>query len=141
MYVTDSVCTGDIVAALKEGCVSPFADYAEKTINLLFTALFGIVGRSFFYISPFLRGSLSGVNFFVKGWILHSSSVPRCSSGIVKNNCDTDSSIRSGEPAISDAPDGGFDENDVYSWAWLECACQSVWCSTLVPDWKELWLI
>jgi len=47
MYVMDSVCTGDIVAALKEGCVSPFATYAEKTINLLFTALFGIVGLDF----------------------------------------------------------------------------------------------
>lgn len=43
-YVVDSVCTGDIIAATKEGCVSPFANFAERWINLLFTALFGIVG-------------------------------------------------------------------------------------------------
>jgi len=44
MYVVDRVCTNEIVAASKEGCVSPFANYAERWINLLFTALFGIVG-------------------------------------------------------------------------------------------------
>ncbi|RPB01775.1 hypothetical protein L873DRAFT_1675095 [Choiromyces venosus 120613-1] len=43
LYVVDSVCTSDIVAASKEGCVGPFANYAERWINLLFTALFGIV--------------------------------------------------------------------------------------------------
>ena len=44
MYVVDSVCTGDIVAAAEGGCVAPFANFAERWINLLFTALFGIVG-------------------------------------------------------------------------------------------------
>ncbi|PUU76371.1 hypothetical protein B9Z19DRAFT_258126 [Tuber borchii] len=44
MYVVDSVCTGDIVAAAEGGCVGPFANFAERWINLLFTALFGIVG-------------------------------------------------------------------------------------------------
>jgi len=43
-YVSDSVCTSDIVASTKEGCVTPFSRYAERWLNVLFTAAFGIVG-------------------------------------------------------------------------------------------------
>ncbi|KAL7270299.1 hypothetical protein RUND412_006998 [Rhizina undulata] len=44
LYVTDSVCTSDIVAASKEGCVGPFSDYSENWIQNLFTSAFGVVG-------------------------------------------------------------------------------------------------
>ncbi|KAH0613893.1 uncharacterized protein LAJ45_02422 [Morchella importuna] len=44
MYVRDSVCTSDLVAASKEGCVSAFSSYSERWLGLLFTAAFGVVG-------------------------------------------------------------------------------------------------
>lgn len=43
-YVQDSVCTNDIVAASKAGCVAGFATFAESWIAYLFTAAFGVVG-------------------------------------------------------------------------------------------------
>jgi len=43
-FVQDSVCTNDIVAASKEGCVSAFASFAESWVGYLFTAAFGVVG-------------------------------------------------------------------------------------------------
>jgi len=44
LYVTDDICTSDLVAASKEGCVAAFSHYAEGFLNLLFTAAFGVVG-------------------------------------------------------------------------------------------------
>ncbi|CCX30528.1 hypothetical protein FPQ18DRAFT_364743 [Pyronema domesticum] len=44
LYVPDAVCTNDIVAASKEGCVTAFSGYGEKWLNYLFTAAFGVVG-------------------------------------------------------------------------------------------------
>ena len=44
-YVPDAVCTNDIVAASKEGCVTAFSNYGEKWLNYLFTAAFGVVGE------------------------------------------------------------------------------------------------
>jgi len=43
-YVPDTTCTNDIVASTKEGCVTAFSSYAEKWLNYLFTAAFGVVG-------------------------------------------------------------------------------------------------
>jgi len=43
-YIPDIICTNDIVASTKEGCVTPFASYAERWLNYLFTSAFGIVG-------------------------------------------------------------------------------------------------
>lgn len=45
MYVRDSICTSDIVAASKEGCVGAFSNYSENWLNLVFTAAFGVVGK------------------------------------------------------------------------------------------------
>lgn len=47
LYVQDSTCTSDIVAASKDGCVTAFSGYAEKWLNYLFTAAFGVVGMDF----------------------------------------------------------------------------------------------
>jgi hypothetical protein len=44
-YVRDSVCTSDIVAASKEGCVGAFAAYSDTFLGLVFTAAFGVVGK------------------------------------------------------------------------------------------------
>ncbi|KAF8537609.1 hypothetical protein BDD12DRAFT_887278 [Trichophaea hybrida] len=44
LYVPDAVCSNDIVAASKEGCVTAFSSYGEKWLNYLFTAAFGVVG-------------------------------------------------------------------------------------------------
>lgn len=44
MYFPDEMCSNDIVASTREGCVGPFSDYAERWLNLLFTGAFGIVG-------------------------------------------------------------------------------------------------
>lgn len=38
------MCTTDIIASTKEGCVTAFSGYAEKWLNVLFTGAFGIVG-------------------------------------------------------------------------------------------------
>jgi len=43
-FVQDSICTNDIVAAAKEGCVSAFTNFAETWVGNLFTAAFGVVG-------------------------------------------------------------------------------------------------
>ncbi|KAI5776157.1 hypothetical protein EDC01DRAFT_625736 [Geopyxis carbonaria] len=43
-YVQDPVCTDDIVASTREGCVTAFSGYAERWLNYLFTAAFGVVG-------------------------------------------------------------------------------------------------
>ncbi|KAL0636068.1 hypothetical protein Q9L58_004974 [Maublancomyces gigas] len=44
MYVLDNICTNDLVAASKEGCVGAFSNYSERWLNLVFTAAFGVVG-------------------------------------------------------------------------------------------------
>lgn len=46
-YVQDSVCTNDLVAASKDGCITDFSSYAERWLNLVFTAAFGVVGLDF----------------------------------------------------------------------------------------------
>lgn len=43
-FIQDSVCTTPAVADAHEGCVGPFALYAENFLNLVFTAAFGVVG-------------------------------------------------------------------------------------------------
>jgi len=43
-FIVDNTCPSDGVAREKQGCVGPFSQYAEKFINLIFTAAFGIVG-------------------------------------------------------------------------------------------------
>jgi len=112
LYVVDSVCTGDIVAASKEGCVSPFAGFAERWINLLFTALFGIVGMfqssfhthySYDLFSPMYNANLC----VMKGWMLCLYYALRCSFGTARSNCDTGSSIRNGVWVISKGLGGG----------------------------------
>lgn len=45
MYVLDNICTNDLVAASKEGCVGAFSNYSERWLNLVFTAAFGVVGK------------------------------------------------------------------------------------------------
>ncbi|RPB23954.1 hypothetical protein L211DRAFT_837823 [Terfezia boudieri ATCC MYA-4762] len=43
-FITDSVCPSAEIAAARGGCVGPFAQYAERFLNLVFTAAFGVVG-------------------------------------------------------------------------------------------------
>ncbi|KAF8428278.1 hypothetical protein EV426DRAFT_335548 [Tirmania nivea] len=43
-FTIDSVCPSAEIAASRNGCVGPFAQYAEHFLNLVFTAAFGVVG-------------------------------------------------------------------------------------------------
>ncbi|KAF2873179.1 tetraspanin [Massariosphaeria phaeospora] len=43
-YVTDAVCVSDLVATQKGGCIRPFYLFANKYLDQIFTAAFGIVG-------------------------------------------------------------------------------------------------
>ncbi|KAL2217245.1 tetraspanin [Thermoascus aurantiacus ATCC 26904] len=43
-FQQDSVCTTPLVAAQKQGCVGPFATFANIFLDFIFTADFGIVG-------------------------------------------------------------------------------------------------
>jgi hypothetical protein len=47
LYVQDSICSSDIMAASMDGCVTAFSSYAEQWLNYIFTAAFGIVGMDF----------------------------------------------------------------------------------------------
>lgn len=41
-FVQDSTCTNSLVAASLQGCVTPFSNFANNYLDLIFTALFGI---------------------------------------------------------------------------------------------------
>ena len=43
-FVTDSTCTNELVAASLQGCVNPFATFANRYLDIVFTGIFGIVG-------------------------------------------------------------------------------------------------
>jgi len=43
-FTPDSVCTSAFVAAQKVNCVGPFSNFANGFLDLIFTALFGLVG-------------------------------------------------------------------------------------------------
>jgi hypothetical protein len=63
-FVTDSVCTNALVAAQLSGCVGRFSSFANNFLDLVFTAVFGVVGMHF---SPHLC-SVSFVDF--KAWMV-----------------------------------------------------------------------
>ncbi|MCJ1444331.1 MAG: phospholipid scramblase 1 [Stictis urceolatum] len=42
-FVTDNTCTDDQVAALLGGCAAPFSAFANKLLDIVFTAMFGMV--------------------------------------------------------------------------------------------------
>lgn len=97
MYVRDDVCTSDIVAASKEGCVGAFATYSEKWLNLVFTAAFGVVGE----LSSVLDWGFRLLICYVQGWMPLSFFALQCSSNTVRSRCAIDSSIRNGAWVIS----------------------------------------
>ncbi|KAF2236284.1 hypothetical protein EV356DRAFT_575191 [Viridothelium virens] len=43
-FIQDSTCTADLVAATKGGCMTPFTNFSNRFLDLIFTAAFGIVG-------------------------------------------------------------------------------------------------
>ncbi|OBT85809.1 hypothetical protein VE02_06032 [Pseudogymnoascus sp. 03VT05] len=43
-FFQDSVCTNPLVAAQLSGCVGPFSTLANNFLDLIFTAVFGVVG-------------------------------------------------------------------------------------------------
>jgi hypothetical protein len=49
-YVQDTTCTNDAVAMMLGGCAAPFSAFANKLLDIVFTTMFGIVGKS--WISP-----------------------------------------------------------------------------------------
>lgn len=40
----DSTCTTQLVATQRGGCVGPFSNFANQYLDVIFTALFGVVG-------------------------------------------------------------------------------------------------
>ena len=44
LFVQDGTCTTSLVAAQKGGCISKFSSHANRYLDLIFTAAFGIVG-------------------------------------------------------------------------------------------------
>lgn len=42
-FVTDATCSTALIAAEKQGCVGPFSSFVNSTLDLIFTAIFGIV--------------------------------------------------------------------------------------------------
>ena len=54
LFVKDTTCTSTAVAARLGGCITPFTSYANKFLDIVFTAFFGIVAvESFLLISVF----------------------------------------------------------------------------------------
>jgi hypothetical protein len=49
-FVTDTTCTSAFVAAEKSSCEGPFSTFANNYLDVLFTAVFGIVGKLLFRI-------------------------------------------------------------------------------------------
>ena len=43
-FQTDTACPTALVAAQRSGCVSPFSSFANSYLDLIFTAVFGVVG-------------------------------------------------------------------------------------------------
>ncbi|KAF2689500.1 hypothetical protein K458DRAFT_413778 [Lentithecium fluviatile CBS 122367] len=43
-FVQDNLCINSLVAAQKGGCIGQFSSFANKYLDLIFTAAFGIVG-------------------------------------------------------------------------------------------------
>lgn len=43
-FVQDSTCINSLVAAQKGGCIGQFSSFANRYLDLIFTAAFGIVG-------------------------------------------------------------------------------------------------
>lgn len=43
-FVVDRVCRNNLVAAQIEGCVGPLSRFANDFLDLVFTAVFGVVG-------------------------------------------------------------------------------------------------
>ena len=42
----DSTCPNPLAAAAKVNCVGPFGNFANSFLDLVFTAMFGMVGKS-----------------------------------------------------------------------------------------------
>lgn len=49
-FVQDSTCTNALVAAQKGGCIRPFSSFANRYLDQIFTAAFGIVGIDFILV-------------------------------------------------------------------------------------------
>lgn len=47
LFVTDATCNTPLDAAEKQGCVGPFSNYVNQTLDMIFTGIFGIVGTYF----------------------------------------------------------------------------------------------
>ena len=43
-FVKDDMCTGAVMAAMMEPCVGPLSKYANGIEDVIFTAMFGVVG-------------------------------------------------------------------------------------------------
>ena len=43
-FVVDATCPNAFIAAQTRGCVGPFSNFANSFLDLIFTAMFGIVG-------------------------------------------------------------------------------------------------
>ncbi len=41
-FVPDNTCTNSLVAASLQGCITPFSNFANNYLNIVFTAVFGI---------------------------------------------------------------------------------------------------
>jgi hypothetical protein len=46
-FVPDNTCTNSLVAASLQGCVTPFSNFANNYLDLVFTAVFGIAALDF----------------------------------------------------------------------------------------------
>lgn len=49
-FVQDSTCRNTLVATQKGGCIAPFSNFANKYLDQIFTAAFGIVGVDFILV-------------------------------------------------------------------------------------------
>ena len=49
-FVQDSTCLNTLVAAQKGGCIGKFSSYANRYLDQIFTAAFGIVGIDFILV-------------------------------------------------------------------------------------------
>lgn len=49
-FVVDNICPDPTIAAARLGCVFPFSAYANKFLDVIFTAFFGIVGVDALFI-------------------------------------------------------------------------------------------
>lgn len=51
-FQTDSTCPSPLVASEKPDCVGPFSEFANGFLDQVFSAMFGMVGKSITH--PFL---------------------------------------------------------------------------------------